>query len=153
MAKFRKKPVVIEAEQWFPGKPVDGVIESDPDSTTQFAPFVETLEGPLNVSPGDWIITGIKGEKYPCKPDIFEATYESAAFEPAQDDGYHEGLAKEMYAAYAAVTGWKNFRGDPMPKFGELPQTIQSAWEAAARQAFDADDPERFRGWTSPRFR
>jgi hypothetical protein len=35
-----------------------------------------TLEGPLHVSNRDWIITGVKGEKYPCKPDIFEATYE-----------------------------------------------------------------------------
>lgn len=39
---------------------------------------IDTLEGPHIVSPGDWIITGVKGEKYPCKPDIFEATYESA---------------------------------------------------------------------------
>lgn len=38
--------------------------------------YVETLEGYLKVSPGDWIITGINGEKYPCKPDIFEKTYE-----------------------------------------------------------------------------
>jgi len=74
--KFRKKPVVIDATQWFPGVKVEGVIAPDPDSTTQFAPFVNTLEGPLTVSPGDWIITGVKGEKYPCKPEIFEATYE-----------------------------------------------------------------------------
>lgn len=39
---------------------------------------VETLEGPLHASPGDWIITGVKGETYPCKPDIFAATYEPA---------------------------------------------------------------------------
>jgi hypothetical protein len=38
--------------------------------------YIETLEGPLNVSDGDWIITGVKGEQYPCKPDIFDATYE-----------------------------------------------------------------------------
>lgn len=37
---------------------------------------IKTLEGRLHVSPGDWIITGVKGEKYPCRPDIFEATYE-----------------------------------------------------------------------------
>jgi hypothetical protein len=40
-------------------------------------PHIHTLEGPIMVSKGDWIITGIKGEKYPCKPDIFEATYEA----------------------------------------------------------------------------
>lgn len=76
MAKYRRKPTVLEAEQWFPGRQVVGVIAPDADSTTQFEPFVETLEGPLKVSPGDWIITGIKGEKYPCKPDIFASIYE-----------------------------------------------------------------------------
>ncbi len=39
-------------------------------------PMCETLEGNMKVSVGDWVITGVKGEKYPCKPDIFEATYE-----------------------------------------------------------------------------
>lgn len=58
MAKYRKKPIVIEAIQ------------------TEFELTIETLEGPLHASPGDYIITGIKGEKYPCKPDIFLATYE-----------------------------------------------------------------------------
>ena len=77
--QFRKKPVVITAEQWFPGKTVEGVNEY----TDVHGPvgergrfYVDTLEGPLRVSPGDWIITGVKGEKYPCKPDIFAATYE-----------------------------------------------------------------------------
>lgn len=61
MPKFRKKPVVIEAEQWWGHSPA----------------AIETLEGTMYASPGDWIITGIKGERYPCKPDIFEATYEA----------------------------------------------------------------------------
>ena len=74
--KFRKKLIVVEAERWFPGKHVDGVIEPDPHSVTQFAAFVDTPSGPVNVMPGDWIITGVNGEKYPCKPDIFEKTYE-----------------------------------------------------------------------------
>ena len=56
--KFRKKPVIIEAYQ------------------TDHAMDIETLEGIMHASPGDWIITGIKGEQYPCKPDIFEETYE-----------------------------------------------------------------------------
>lgn len=77
MAKYRKKPVVIEAEQFLiNGEAVtwiDGV-QREPGENKPY--YVQTLEGPLNVSHGDWIITGIKGEKYPCKPDIFEATYE-----------------------------------------------------------------------------
>lgn len=77
MAKYRKKPIVIEAEQWFPGKEIAGVENNwnnDPRMSGSYT--IRTLEGHLNVSPGDWIITGVKGEKYPCKPDIFEATYE-----------------------------------------------------------------------------
>lgn len=78
--KFRKKPVVIEAEQYSDGQPVSGVCffqEPVPNEIDCLIfPHVHTLEGPLKVSNGDWIITGIKGERYPCKPDIFDATYE-----------------------------------------------------------------------------
>lgn len=90
MAQYRKKPVVIEAEQWFPGREVAGVVplpehvrarmtsvERDGEGREAVA-FVDTLEGGHIVSAGDWIITGVKGERYPCKPDIFEATYEPA---------------------------------------------------------------------------
>lgn len=72
MARFRKLPVVIEAEQWFPGRKVDGVEEK---AGGVYA-TIETLEGLHIVSDGDWIITGVTGEKYPCKPDIFAKTYE-----------------------------------------------------------------------------
>jgi hypothetical protein len=72
MAKFRKKPVVIEAKQWFPGVDIEGV-KWLPGSIWA---VIETLEGLMRVDEGDWIITGVKGEKYPCKPDIFEMTYE-----------------------------------------------------------------------------
>ena len=58
MAKYRKKPVVIEAYQ----------TEKEID--------IETLEGTMHANVGDWIITGVHGEQYPCKPDIFEKTYE-----------------------------------------------------------------------------
>lgn len=111
--KYRKKPVVIEATQWFKNgdHPEDQCVMVHPDasSETQFHPFksegkvvrlfrrpdvhgtdrcgncqkiwgihgwIDTLEGGHIVCPGDWIITGVKGERYPCKPDIFEATYE-----------------------------------------------------------------------------
>ncbi|WP_223454696.1 PGDYG domain-containing protein [Faecalibacterium prausnitzii] len=57
--KFQKKPVIIDAYQ------------TDKDV------YIETLEGVMHASPGDWIITGVNGEKYPCKPDIFEKTYEA----------------------------------------------------------------------------
>ncbi len=74
--KFRKKLVVIEAEQ-FSGTPIDGVcFENGLAAHSADGPHVHTLEGWLKVSLGDWIIKGVKGEYYPCKPDIFEATYD-----------------------------------------------------------------------------
>lgn len=80
--KFRKKPIVVEAEQWFPGSVIDEVKLKDPIGPVW---YIETLEGKMRVSPGDWIITGVIGEKYSCKPDIFAATYEEVGEEkPAQ---------------------------------------------------------------------
>ena len=77
--KFRKKPVVIEASQWFKhgDHPAVYVPTNLPDRVEGFG-WCPTLEGGHIVTPGDWIITGVKGEHYPCKPDIFEATYEPA---------------------------------------------------------------------------
>jgi hypothetical protein len=72
--KFRKKPVVIEATQWFKHGDHPAV---ELGVAYNGRPYVKTLEGDHLVTPGDWIITGVKGEHYPCKPDIFEATYEA----------------------------------------------------------------------------
>ena len=75
--KFRKKPVVIEATQWLK-KGDHPAVMRHPNQTADAMGYgwVHTLEGGHVVTPGDWIITGIKGEHYPCKPDIFAATYE-----------------------------------------------------------------------------
>lgn len=78
--KFRKKPVVIEATQFWPDKTPwpDGCVRNwDNNPMTPSKVSVRTLEGWLDASPGDWIITGVKGEKYPCKPDVFAATYDA----------------------------------------------------------------------------
>lgn len=71
--KFRKKPVVIEAMQFFVNTPDGWPLGVYKDGDCH---VIDTLEGSLRVSEGDWIITGINGERYPCKPDIFEVTYE-----------------------------------------------------------------------------
>ncbi len=80
--QFRKKPVVIEAFQWKPkGSPkTNGYIpnwfvmsEYDLDGDGL---LIKTLEGTMRADADDWIIRGVKGEIYPCKPDIFAATYE-----------------------------------------------------------------------------
>ncbi len=78
--RWRKKPVVIEAVQWLkPGDHPAVVMKADPNRyADQGVPWIETLEGGHIVTPGDWIITGVKGEHYPCKPDIFAVTYEPA---------------------------------------------------------------------------
>lgn len=97
VAEYRKKPVVIEAVQWT-GENLEEVLgwidfSSLPDDGVHVGPGIghtpalgtldiPTLEGTMTASPGDWIIKGIKGEFYPCKPDIFDATYE-----PVQADG------------------------------------------------------------------
>lgn len=104
MLKFRKKPVVIEAmvwtgsrrsiedaARWVNSQPVPAEQLGDADEAdepTLSYTFTDaddvndvqiwTLEGPHLVSPGDWIIRGVKGEFYACKPDIFAATYEPA---------------------------------------------------------------------------
>lgn len=85
--KFRKKPVEIDAVQW-DGTPSfkftqDLIPYSDKClielEYTSGQLFIRTLEGRMEVSPNDWIIKGVSGELYPCKPDIFEKTYESCA--------------------------------------------------------------------------
>lgn len=91
MARYRKKPVVIEAIQW-QGNNICAVL--DFGSNTGPSPLwgddfkidenqrcvsIFTPEGTMQASIGDWIICGVKGEFYPCKPDIFEDTYEPVA--------------------------------------------------------------------------
>ncbi len=83
MPKFRKRPVVIEAVQITdstfdaPHPNPEHVIGPVYDPV-QRCVFIETLEGIMRGDLGDWIIRGIRGELYPCKPDVFEATYEPA---------------------------------------------------------------------------
>jgi hypothetical protein len=108
MAKYRKKPVVIDATQWwkngdhqedgsdtfrdgeYKGEKYEGLVvryfrrldvsgtrscEKCGDTMHNHG-WIDTLEGGHIVCPGDWIITGVQGERYPCKPDIFAATYD-----------------------------------------------------------------------------
>lgn len=90
MAQYRKKPVVVEAVQWnHHGKIEDSVVRYFRHPSVAGESYcahcglamwvhgwIDTLEGGHIVCPGDWIITGVKGECYPVKNDIFHATYE-----------------------------------------------------------------------------
>lgn len=83
MPKFRKKPVVIEAVRWRGGEQIPPA----PSHLLRRAWLsgrweLSTLEGWYKLTPGDWIIRGVKGEYYPCKPDIFAATYERVEEQP-----------------------------------------------------------------------
>jgi hypothetical protein len=87
--RYRKKPVVIEAMRftgldsylaivdWMKASGDTHALAGEVRYTTPIM-LVQTLEGAMAANPGDWIIRGVKGEFYPCKPDIFEATYEPA---------------------------------------------------------------------------
>ena len=78
MRQYRKKPVVIDSVQYL-GTNFDE-IEAFVGGDAEFRDgklLVATLEGPLHASPNDWIIKGVMGEFYPCKPDVFAATYEA----------------------------------------------------------------------------
>lgn len=89
--KFQKRPIIVEAMRfegtfasarevlgWMgTGEFVElGIGPGKPLGTSNHI-LVKTLEGDLHASPGDWIIKGLRGEFYPCKPDIFEATYDN----------------------------------------------------------------------------
>ena len=101
--RFRKKPVVIDAVQ-FDGSEtsiLDIMKLGRPKGSNLNTPvqvdhggktiFIHTLEGKMEASLGDWIIKGVKGELYPCKPDIFEATYDRVLFTEEMD-----GLLKDL---------------------------------------------------------
>ena len=84
MPSYRKRPVIIQAVQlpiastpaWLVNAMAAGTVRLFGDGTAE----IDTLEGMHTASAGDWIIKGVKGELYPCKPDIFAITYEPAIF-------------------------------------------------------------------------
>ena len=92
MTKYRKKPVVIEAIQFVKGStPGHGLtiaawcggrfntdVKPSDHTDVRYSISIPTLEGVMTADEGDWIIRGVQGEFYPCKPDIFEQTYEPA---------------------------------------------------------------------------
>lgn len=104
--RFTKRPVTIEAIQYDEHDPTpaiewirdnDGSAWLETRIATASRPAViaiETLEGTMNAQPGDWIIRGVQGEFYPCKPDIFEATYK-----PAQGGFIAPHVSEETRAA------------------------------------------------------
>lgn len=149
MPKFRKKPVVIEAVQWNNQKIVcppgpewfaeaeeKGVIRLSGQSLV-----IRTLEGDVTASPGDWIIQGVHGELYPCKPDIFAKTYEPIAEMPtAEGSGrllhaVRDGGTDDKPAYRAVAASGVDPQELPLPPGWEsVPRTTEE-WEALGKKA------------------
>lgn len=132
MHTYRKKPVVIEAVQWT-GTPTSyseicllagDEIPSHADNPDVLV--IKTLEGGMCANVGDYIIKGVKGELYPCKPDIFEMTYEAEVVEPPKFRSTDTVMGKPLNEALTTDNAAK----------------LAAALDALPRQA-DADTKEK----------
>jgi len=103
--KFKKKPVIVEATQWFSLKDLPSIVHpckregicKNCGRELKYHGWIETLEGEHIVCPGDWIIRGVTGEYYPVKPEIFEQTYIPLSAIGGQE---MEGLLKGKIVVY-----------------------------------------------------
>ena len=77
MPRYRKRPHVVEAEQWWLGKQIEGLTEGVyMFGTTKYFGALLTEEGYQGVHEGDYVVTGVKGERYVCPKDVFDMSYE-----------------------------------------------------------------------------
>jgi hypothetical protein len=123
MKNYRKKPVVIQAIQWdgteekaieiASNEDFEGMLDYKPGHFSGF--FINTLEGQMEVSPNDYVIKGLKGEFYPCKPEIFELSYDSAD----APESFLDRVIKEK-AELAEKTSKLDDFIENNPKFSEL---------------------------------
>ena len=107
---YRKKPVVIEAVQWTGENHAEMCEFIDPE-VFEIIPrvglVIHTLEGDHHASPGDYIIKGVNGEFYPCKPDIFAKTYESSTLTPPNEwVSVEERLPEPTYCVLVYTTDY-----------------------------------------------
>jgi hypothetical protein len=167
MPKFRKKPVVIEAWQFNEAELTpDWLSWSDAWSLKEGHGEIETLEGIMTARPGDWIIKGVKGEIYPCKPDIFEATYEPVPLvmpeiAPDMEECMRQAMqepgdVKYMQSATPHFDRLMNNYPEPGPAIGDV-LTLENiargkGWlERTTIEEIDLDDaPEAYAGGMDP---
>lgn len=140
--KYRKKPVVIEAVQWNGAnhlicetfmKGSEAYISRENSQIGEIV--IPTLEGTMLASPGDWIIKGVNGEFYPCKPDIFEKTYEPA--DSSSSMGFGDAIEVLKQGGAIRRKGWNgkdlfvikqvpaHIESDIIPKMQSLPQSAK----------------------------
>ncbi|OMC96261.1 hypothetical protein MKX34_24160 [Paenibacillus sp. FSL R5-0636] len=138
--KFRKKPVLVDAVQYTPGLEdgyacyvIDGGSRDSRfvgyhDKSTHIplsfrkVPAIKTLEGFHEISEDDWIITGILGERYPCKAEIFAQTYEAADGPPHEEEA-HERIRE----AYESIV---DLAADPFDTYGGFVRGVHHVLEA-----------------------
>ena len=159
--RFTKRPVTIEAIQWdgtpSGATPIIGWILSHDHSADYCAPGewdhetnaayirITTLEGNMLASRSDWIIRGVQGEFYPCKPDIFEATYEPAAKHQgapnadgptdAEVQATGRAIFEEMIAVLLEMLDPEDREGVPDPDWDGLNDENQAKYGRYARAA------------------
>ncbi len=163
--QYRKKPVVIQAVQFteamrdanlFDGKPLPegmkrGRAEYHPGRRQVYSSYfyIETLEGRMEVSVGDWIITGVKGEHYPCKPDIFAATYEDVAARELDVEAERRdpvawmcvGSVEPEFTADALLAGYWMRKGRTVtPLYEAAPVSTEQAEDAWIEYRAGPDD-------------
>ena len=134
MQKFVKKPVVIEAIQYdganitkietFVGEKLPTIMTSDLGAQL----IIPTLEGDMKVSKGDYVIKGIKGEFYPCKPDIFKSTYNVVK----EDNGILSEGEKRVRksfnpSALKRVENFKSITASAIDEIAEVERRVKSA--------------------------
>ncbi len=151
--KYRKKPVIIEAVQFDRSKAEKDVAKYYPmvtdlaSSTTALGVeeredrfFISTLDGSMTVIDGDYIIQGVEGEFYPCKPDIFEKTYDVASQPPQLNDNQKivlEWLKSETILTREAPILSVNAFSDKN-LLGKLPDKVRKAYKLlACKQEFE----------------
>lgn len=123
MKNYRKKPVVIQAIQWDGAEEkaieiasiedFEGMLDYKPGYFAGF--FINTLEGQMEVSPNDYVIKGLKGEFYPCKPEIFELSYDLSG----ESESFLDRVIKEKADLAEKTSKLKDFI-ENNPKFDEL---------------------------------
>lgn len=156
--QYRKKPVVIDAIQWDGSWDSKAAIEAafpemevcaatlHPPSKTVRSWSIRTLEGSHAVSVGDWIIKGIKGEFYPCKPDVFAATYEptaapAAPAEPTADEVDAAPMSHGALQACVILCAKSALHRIADGRPGDAVSPIQTMLRAARRPAAPAAAP------------
>lgn len=145
MAMFQKKPVTIEARQWNGANAVSLIDWIKPEARQEGSTLIiPTLEGDHEASLGDWIIKGVKGEFYPCKPDIFAMTYEEPqGVNLAKKFDFGLALHAMKQGAAVAREGW-NGKGMwvALTPGTSIEAKFAKCGHAAGKRALELDDGE-----------